>query len=258
MYKRLLYKTLRTLQVNFPWLQDTKFKFIRIIRQMLTKPAEKDFEGMRLIHGIEQMNFVDIGANRGDTILSIRMFAKNAPITAFEPNPLVFEKLTHLLRNDPQIQVINSGLGNQPGEFYLYVPFYKNFMFDGLASFVESEARCWLKDRIFFFDEKHLHIKKVKCPIGLLDDYTLNPGFVKIDVQGFEYNVLVGAKQTFERNKPVLLIETPNTEVDNYLKTIGYLPYKYSSVNGFEEGFGTLNTYYFHQTKIQLMKKVGD
>lgn len=41
----------------------------------------------------------------------------------------------------------------------------------------------------------------------ILDSYNLAPTFMKIDVEGYEYNVLKGAKQTIMTHKPIILIE---------------------------------------------------
>lgn len=253
--RRSAYKFFRTIQVNFPALQDLKFQVIRSIRLSLRLPAEADFKALRYIQGIDRMMFVDIGANRGDTILSIRLYAENAHIKAFEPNPLVFEKTKNLLKNDDNVELINSGLGDQSGTFNLFIPFYKKFMFDGLASFVEAEAYNWLKTRIFFFDEKYLKLKNITCSIRTLDSYSFAPDFIKMDVQGYELNVLIGARITLEKFKPILLIETPTKEVDEYLKKIDYSPFSYDPKEGLKTGLGRLNTFYFHASKIHLIEK---
>ena len=41
-----------------------------------------------------------------------------------------------------------------------------------------------------------------------LDDYEYNNvDFIKIDVEGFENQVILGAKETLIRNKPIIIVE---------------------------------------------------
>ena len=53
--------------------------------------------------------------------------------------------------------------------------------------------------------EDHL---PVEVKTSKLDDLEIeNVGFIKIDVEGFELQVIEGARETIERDKPVLVIE---------------------------------------------------
>lgn len=64
-----------------------------------------------------------------------------------------------------------------------------------------------------------------------LDIYHLNVDFLKLDVEGFEYQALQGATETIEKNNPVILIEqkqkTARYGIDylsagKFLESIGY------------------------------------
>lgn len=116
---------------------------------------------------------------------------------------------------------------DETGSFTLYVPFYNDYMFDGLASLKEANARNWLKKRLYGYQERKLKIIKKTCYVKKLDDLNLEPYFIKIDVQGFEYEVLLGGRATIERSTPILLIETPGQKEIDLLKLYGYKPFTY-------------------------------
>ena len=57
-------------------------------------------------------------------------------------------------------------------------------------------------------------------------------GFIKIDVEGHEKNVIIGASKIIMRNKPVLLVEIEEKHTQdkviniiNFIKTYGYKSY---------------------------------
>lgn len=59
-------------------------------------------------------------------------------------------------------------------------------------------------------------IGKGSIPLKTLDSFNFNDvDMIKIDVEGFEEEILAGAMQTIERNKPVLVIEQQKHEYKN-------------------------------------------
>src|SRR5688572_25594618 len=155
----LFKKVFRTVQVHVPFLQDFRFSFQRYVRQVTDVAVEPDFDALRLMRGMDNALAIDVGANRGDTIQAIKMRTHNTKVMAFEPNPLVFSRLHKIYRNRTDVKLFNFGLSNQDAIFTLHIPFYKRFMFDGLASFEEKAALGWLRGGIFFYREEDLHLK---------------------------------------------------------------------------------------------------
>jgi FkbM family methyltransferase len=254
--KEFAKKIFRSIQVYFPFLQDLRFSTQRKLNKMLGKPHEHDFNLLRQFPDNGQLLFVDIGTNRGDAIQSMLSMKKNCSVVGFEPNPIVFSKTAALYKNSKQVSLHNCGLGKENGAFTLYLPFFRNFMFDGLASFNRTEASDWLKGRIFGYNSDKLHIKEINCEVKRLDDFKLSPYFIKIDVQGLEYEVLLGSQETLKQYQPVLLIETPSEQVMTLLEGFGYKPYFYHN-NGLQPGRGALNTYFFNEDKKKsLMKRM--
>ena len=80
------------------------------------------------------------------------------------------------------------------------------------------------------------NFKKVPIKMKKLDDIEINNkiGFIKIDVEGHEKNVLKGGLNTIKNNKPILLIEieekhskVPIEDTINFMKKYDYNPYVY-------------------------------
>jgi FkbM family methyltransferase len=243
----------RSVQVYFPFLQDYRFQLQRSIRSLLQRPHEKDFEVLSLLPKSSNNLFIDIGANRGEAIQSVLLKRPDARVVAFEPNSYLFNKLKHHYRSDRRIELYNVGLGSSTGSFQLNIPFYNNYMFDGLASFKEENARDWLKDRLYGYQSSKLDIRKQVCLVRPLDDLKLNPYFIKIDVQGFEYEVLLGAKKTIAESKPVLLIETPQEPELDFLRSLGYACFVYQQ-DKLVPGTKGLNVFFIPEKMRSLLK----
>ncbi len=235
----------RSIQTFFPYLQDLRFKLKSLAIMKSQRPVENDFKAFHLFNPNPEQVFVDVGSNRGLTILSMLLNEEfDNKIIGFEPNPLIFDKIlnNNFIRDNKRIKVYNIGLGDSNEELVLFVPFYRKWMFDGLSSFNFDDAEDWLKTRLWGFRQKNLSIKRVSCNVKKLDDYNLNPYFIKIDVQGFELNVLKGAKNTIKQHRPILLIESVSNEIQEFLNKYDYQVYSYDS-NALLPGTGPLNTF---------------
>ena len=213
------------MQVHFPYLQDLKFDVQRTLRTVLDRTHEKEFELVSVFSNPLNNVFVDIGANRGDAIHSILMRQPDSNVFAFEPNTYLAGTLKSLYGKNNRVKIFNYGLGDVSSRFDLYVPFYNNYMFDGLASFKEANARDWLRNRLYGYNENKLDVKKMSCEVKRLDEFGLKPCFIKIDVQGFEYEVLRGGIETIKNSRPVILMESPGHKELDFLYSLEYQPY---------------------------------
>ena len=60
-------------------------------------------------------------------------------------------------------------------------------------------------------------------PMYAIDEFKYDGlGLVKIDTEGYEHRVLVGALETLKLHKPVLIIERPKEDSMNVLRLLGY------------------------------------
>ena len=242
-------RLIRTLQTWFPMFLETKFTVVRFLRRILKTPFESDFRAIQYFPGLDQALFLDVGGNRGQSTDAIMLYAENCLIHIFEPNPALSEKLEHLFTKKNQVHVHKFGLGDKASEQKLYIPFYRKWMFDGLSSFDKENPKLWLKDHLYRYKESHLTLREANCEIKTLDQLNLNPFFIKLDIQGYEYQALIGGEQTIRANEPVLLIEDPDQQIVDYLGGLGYLYYAFYDGKFRAQETGSPNTFFMTQNK---------
>lgn len=239
----------RGVQVHFPILQDARFALSRGIGRITRIPAEEDFKALKEFGLDAGSTVLDVGANRGFAIEAFRMLTPAGKIVAFEPNPVLCDRLRAIYRGDARVEMRNVGLGDERGEFTLHIPYYKRWCFDGLASFDRAQATGWLPGRLAGYDERHLSVREAACRIERLDDLELAPDFIKLDVQGFELKALQGAVRTLERAQPSLLIESAGKEIREFLATLGYVPHAWERGRLHAGRKGTLNTFFLTEKR---------
>jgi FkbM family methyltransferase len=240
---------LRSIQTYFPFLHDARFDVQFFLRKIQRKPHDPDFRALRHFAPEGDRVYLDIGSNRGEGIMSQLITSKpGIRVIGFEPNPLIFDKLKKRFRGKDNVEVHNFGLGSENGSFEIYIPFYRKWMFDGLSSFKYEEAESWLRHRMWRFDEHKQSIRKIRCQTRTLDSFDLKPYFIKIDVQGFEMEVLKGGRQTIQTHTPILLIEAIQEEHKQYLAPMGYRFYRLDGET-LHEGDGAINTFCIPEDK---------
>lgn len=195
------------------WFSLFKIKFLK--HDAFEKPLFSIFSKIK-----KQGLILDVGANIG--IISTH-FAKQFPeskIIAFEPVPFNQVTFERVLKHFKLTNVVleKYALGNSNENTSIFVPVEKKVTMQGLASIKETNTANAIK---FDIEVKKLDdIEKYKTELITA---------IKIDVENFEYEVLLGAKQTIIRNKPLLYIELwPNenrTFCIDFLSQLGYKAY---------------------------------
>tara|TARA_B100001750_G_C15496852_1_gene594756 strand:- start:1169 stop:1921 length:753 start_codon:yes stop_codon:yes gene_type:complete len=135
---------------------------------------------------------IDIGANKG--VFSYLLSKLSSRVHAFEPNPKMYDILKRMGRNN--ILTYRVALSSKTGFASLLVPM------DEKTKTFSNEGATLSKVNVSGAN------KSVDVEIKTLDSYSFdNIGFIKIDVEGYEMEVLKGAVETLKKNKPILLVE---------------------------------------------------
>lgn len=224
-------KFLRTAQTMWPPVADAKYYFQFMLNKVLQRPFDKDFAILSCLTPPADTIFLDIGANRGQSVAAMRLYHGETPIVAFEPARATFMRLMRYTAGVRNLTCTQAGLGDAPGRLTLYTPVYRGYVFDGLASTIRAEAEEWLNpDRIYMFDPKKLMIEAEEIEIKTLDSLRLAPCFIKLDVQGAEAQVLNGGRATIARWRPLIMAErAPGDQVLETMASMGYAEFRYEA-----------------------------
>jgi len=134
---------------------------------------------------------IDIGANRGYYSWALASIA--ARVEAFEPNPILADFARAKLGTKVRLHKV--ALSNREGTAILYVPRTRR---GASLHIIGNLGDVYARDGV---DE-------IEVRLAALDTYGLtNVGFIKIDVEGSEMEVIAGARRTILANRPKMLIE---------------------------------------------------
>ena len=245
-----LKRLVRTLQVTLPISPDLRFALQRRWHQVSGRPVEPDLLAIATIDWPPTPLFVDVGAHRGLTATAMLRLHEQARLVLIEPHPERHASLLSLFDGEKRVTCHHLALSDVSGKTTLFVPRYRSWSFDGLASLHQGEAATWLgEETLHGFDSHHLEIERVPCQTSTLDQLSLSPHFIKLDVQGAEESVLEGSRQTIERSMPVWMIETdPGTNefaaLDDALRGYGYQPFGWHDRELLEGRPGDVNTFW--------------
>jgi FkbM family methyltransferase len=146
---------------------------------------------------------IEIGANMGAlTIpLAAELARQGREMLVFEPQPVIFQQLcANLALNGlMNVKALPYACGKANGAVQFAVPDYRTRGNFGATEMQAGPVGAQRKET-------------VQCV--RLDDLvgSANVGVIKIDVEGFELDVLQGAVTTLERCKPVLYVENDRVE----------------------------------------------
>jgi len=251
-------KIVRSLLLQFPKTYDFIYKIKNTyqVNYYLKKVHEPDFMAFNLLCADEPQLFLDIGANVGMSALSIFTLKSNAKVISFEPNLVNYPYLERLVSKFNNFQYMPVGLGDVASSLDFYYPIYNNKHMTALGSCDRDTAGSWLnKDRVYFFDSNKLKIEKITIDVQTLDSFNLQPDFIKIDVEGFEYQVLLGSEQTINDHRPILLIEgvAKDDQVHQKLKNWRYTAFKFFNNQFYLDDFDCDNNFFIPEEKMAMI-----
>ncbi|MBC7748390.1 MAG: FkbM family methyltransferase [Methylotenera sp.] len=228
----------KPLVINF---NESNKLFIQPSAQNLWTINELIFEGLSYIpeHGLLKKimknlppgyTYIDVGGNLGTTLCAF--YNKQATIIVFEPMPHLYACLqqTVAINNWKNVELIQKAVGKTVGEVIMH----KN---DNSSISQSTEVTDEL----------------IKINITYLDNFAdqiTRCDLIKIDVEGFEWMVLQGAKKIIDLFKPKLLIELHPQFIKHYGDNI-------SEILDFLEDKNYLISYYNFLPELRVKSSIA-
>ena len=168
---------------------------------------------------------IDVGCHKGDLLNSFLKTKKFTKFYCFEPQKKIFKYLKEKFKNNKNIIINNYSLGNSNSKKKIYL---SNLTSLSTMSKINHKS-VWFKIKKFIVGDKNgtnlYHLVNQKKIDTVFKNISLKNSFLKIDVEGYEFNVLLGAKNKI-KEIPFVLIEKHTFSqyhnnfslVDNFLK----------------------------------------
>lgn len=194
----------------------------------------------------KKLLYIDVGANTGQTIDIVKNSFPSARIHSFEPTPSLKMILRERYEKDPNIHLYFYALGDHNGRIQLhtseYSPtnsvlaadpsIYREFGNDELATKFEQERLCEVEiSTLAVWTEKHLN-----------NSDTVD--VLKIDTQGYDFQVLEGAGPILNRTKMVVI----EAQFQNF----------YRNATSWTQSYELLYKYGFYLLDIFSLNKFND
>jgi FkbM family methyltransferase len=200
----------RTERIFTPYEQALQLEFANVMRQQLGKYRFPEGSGGLSVSVFASHNGLDFipdgrkrlqgaiaidgGAFIGDSALAISEYGVNA-IYCFEPdrqNRVALEQTIEMNRLD-NVVIEEAGLGGRQ-----------------MTAFVSGSR----SEVSLIVDEN----REGGVPVFTIDEFCAErnvvPGLIKLDVEGMEYEVILGASRTIQAHKPILIISIYHTAKD--------------------------------------------
>lgn len=142
---------------------------------------------LKVLHNFisKNTNTIDVGGNTG---YQTKYHSNYNTVYTYEPVPGLFEILKNNLKDLQNVNFINKAVGQKNGEIKLYVDMNRMSM----------TSQMPLVD----------NTQEIVVPCVSLDEENYdNVGFIKVDVEGYELDVLKGCVNLIEKFTPTFMIE---------------------------------------------------
>jgi len=149
---------------------------------------------------------IDAGANIGVFSVFAATIAKQGKIFAFEPVKKTYDIMQRNVRGLSQVLSFQKGLGEKEGVHEILT----SYRSAGMSAMVDSELAE--KNKKYFDGAEKVEITTIDKVVER--EKIPRVDFIKIDTEGYEANVLEGARETIKKWKPVIAMSAYHNKND--------------------------------------------
>lgn len=234
-------------------------KFLKFIKLFLNNTTRRGLyfnigasvELEELIKNLKLNTVIDIGSNKGQFILLVDKFYENIKVLSFEPIGELLEKQKIFFANRGNINFFETGVGSTNSQITLNITRRKDS-----SSILEIENTKNLGRQFDIIERRKI---KMTTLDNAISEYDLtNPILLKLDVQGYELEVLKGAENLLPKIKYIITEVAENQLYKNQVienNVINYLNERNFQIIKSANIFKIKNTNYV-QKDILLINKL--
>ena len=232
---------------------NSKLNYEKKLVRLVNKPVEPEIKILKTLCDKSKAS-IDIGVFRGAYSYCLSELSKT--VYGFEANPNMYKiLLKNLCKLKKNIKLYNLAISNEEGFAKLKIPIRNNYIYsfrnDGSyskskipfykKSFLQSNFEDYYEAGLATIEKENNLIDKkydeIEVKKATLDQIFFQEeiGFIKIDVEGHEFECLQGAEKILKKNLPTLLIEINKVHtkkynlIFNFLKKLKYSCFFYNN-----------------------------
>jgi len=210
-YQEEIYHNLCDLLIEDPVISIGEFRGIFAVdfrsdlfkRFLLTKQYEPELVKYCLKFLDKERDAIDVGANIGFYTVLFAKMLNSKKVLSIEPTVNALQRLYRNIKLnniEKNVTVFEGAATNHLGITQIKTINGR----EEYSTLGEWKHPSISKEKYFLQETKVVTIDEI------VNQYSINPGFMKVDVEGMEHFVFEGSKRTLENNRPIILAELSN------------------------------------------------
>jgi len=239
---------------------------------------DKDLQIFSAFNNFDDL-IVDVGANWGYSVADMWAYGAKTKILSFEPVKFyapLFERIKQLRPNRFEYRIV--AIYDRPSTLTFSVPVINRLPVFALASATSNPDLNIMTNNMCYHIENYMRddltinirMHEFQSPVDTLDSQleSMSASFswknivaIKVDVEGLEFPVIRGAKNTLDKYRPLIMLEGGNRwpGLTEYMDSLGYI---FAERDGdklfFQREIGQqINGFFIHKSRIVEYINIG-
>ena len=206
---------------------------INLATRSILQFVDKFYHRKRIFNYFKNKKFkliFDIGANVGEYSELFKNIDKNIEIVCFEPQKEVFKKLKKNLKNFKKIKFYNYAIGNKNVYEKLNINLGSSYI-SSFSKYNKKSSYYKIRKTLLKKNDSKLFERVKVVKLDTIKEFKKKKiDLVKIDVEGYEIEVLLGMEKILENTKMIMIeIHRSNMylnydpkKIEKFLKNKGF------------------------------------